>query len=59
MLGILALGYLIPLALDFNAILLGSHSHERIVLGRGGWLKVNNVFVRVVTLVVVTGEIAM
>ncbi|RVW71934.1 hypothetical protein CK203_052551 [Vitis vinifera] len=52
MLGILALGYLIPLALDFNAILLGSHSHERIVLGRGGWLKVNNVFVRVVTLVV-------
>ncbi|XP_034678865.1 uncharacterized protein LOC117909071 [Vitis riparia] len=52
MLGILALGYLIPLALDFNAILLGSHSHEMIVLGRGGWLKVNNVFVRVVTLVV-------
>ena len=52
MLGILGLGYLIPLALDFNAILLGSHSHERIALGRGGWLKVNNVFVRVVTLVV-------
>ena len=40
MLGILSLGYLIPLVQDLNAILLGSHSHEGIV------------FVSVVTMVV-------
>ena len=52
MLIILTLGYMIPLVLNFEAFFLQNHARQNVILESGGWLKVNEVIVRVVTMVV-------
>ncbi|XP_048442603.1 uncharacterized protein LOC125478468 [Pyrus x bretschneideri] len=51
MLLILTLGYMIPLMLNFEAMFMNSTNRENVFLGTGGWLKVNEVIVRVITMV--------
>lgn len=51
MLLILTLGYMIPLMLNFEALFLRSHNQQHVLLGSGGWLEVNEVLVRVFTMV--------
>ena len=51
MLVILALGHLIPLLLNFEALFLRRHSPKTVLLRSGGWLEVNEVIVRMVTMV--------
>lgn len=46
----LTLGHMIPLLLNFEA-LVTNHNRQSIFLGSGGWLEVNEVIVRVVTMV--------
>ncbi|KAM7498705.1 hypothetical protein LguiA_023119 [Lonicera macranthoides] len=48
---ILTLGHMIPLLLNFEAIFLGNRNRQSVILGSGGWLEVNEVIVRVVTMV--------
>ncbi|XP_028775564.1 uncharacterized protein LOC114732451 [Neltuma alba] len=50
MLILLTLGHLIPLLLNFEALIMGSHK-QNVFPGSGGWLEVNEVVVRVVTMV--------
>lgn len=52
MLLILTLSHMIPLVLNFEALFMGHHDRKNLMLGSGGWLEVNEVFVRVVTMVV-------
>ena len=52
MLVILTLGYMVPLVLNFEALFLQNHARQNVLLESGGWLKVNEVIVRVVTMVV-------
>lgn len=51
MLVILTLGHMIPLVLNFEALFLESHDRQNVLLGSSGWLEVNEVIVRVVTMV--------
>jgi len=51
MLAVITLGHLIPLILNFEALLTGKRSVQNTFLGTGGWLEVNEVFVRIVTMV--------
>ncbi|GAV88561.1 DUF2921 domain-containing protein [Cephalotus follicularis] len=51
MLVLLTLGYMIPLLLNFEAMFKGDHSQQSVLLGSGGWLEVNEIIVRVVTMV--------
>ncbi|KAK2982607.1 hypothetical protein RJ640_024667 [Escallonia rubra] len=51
MLVILTLGHMIPLLLNFEALFKENHSRQNVLLGSGGWLEVNEVIVRVVTMV--------
>ncbi|XP_059663997.1 uncharacterized protein LOC132309730 [Cornus florida] len=51
MLVILTLGYMIPLLLNFEALFLENHNRQNVLLGSGGWLEVNEVTVRVITMV--------
>ncbi|KAB2605639.1 hypothetical protein D8674_005356 [Pyrus ussuriensis x Pyrus communis] len=51
MLLILSLGYMIPLMLNFEAIFMSSTNRQNVFLGTGGWLEVNEVIVRVITMV--------
>ncbi|KAF9626656.1 hypothetical protein IFM89_038490 [Coptis chinensis] len=51
MLAILTLGQMIPLVLNFEALFKTNHNRQNIVMGSGGWLEVNEVLVRVVTMV--------
>ncbi|XP_048442602.1 uncharacterized protein LOC125478467 [Pyrus x bretschneideri] len=53
MLLILSLGYMIPLMLNFEAIFMSSTNRQNVFLGTGGWLEVNEVIVRVITMVLV------
>lgn len=50
MLNILALGYIIPLMLNFNAMLT-PHSSQTLFLGSNGWHEFNEIIVRVLTMV--------
>ncbi|XP_063947492.1 uncharacterized protein LOC108217653 isoform X1 [Daucus carota subsp. sativus] len=51
MLVILALGHLIPLVLNFEALSMAPQNTQTIKLGRFEWLEVNEVIVRVATMV--------
>ncbi|KAG6694664.1 hypothetical protein I3842_09G060100 [Carya illinoinensis] len=48
---VLTLGHMIPLLLNFEALFMGSHNQTNVFLESGGWLEVNEVIVRVVTMV--------
>ncbi|XP_059663999.1 uncharacterized protein LOC132309732 [Cornus florida] len=50
MLVILTLGHMIPLLLNFDALFLKNYNHQTVLLGSGGWLEVNEVIVRVITM---------
>lgn len=51
MLILLTLGHMIPLLLNFEALIMGNHSQQNVFLGSGGWLEVNEVVIRMVTMV--------
>lgn len=52
MLAVLTLGHMIPLVLNFEALFLGSRQRrQRSMFGADGWIEVNEVIVRVVTMV--------
>ncbi|KAF2297692.1 hypothetical protein GH714_002281 [Hevea brasiliensis] len=51
MLMVLTLGYMIPLLLNFEALFMANHNRQNVFLESGGWLEVNEVIVRVVTMV--------
>ncbi|XP_030517990.2 uncharacterized protein LOC115731462 [Rhodamnia argentea] len=50
LLAVLTLGHMIPLLLNFEA-LVTNHNRQSVFLGSDGWLEVNEVIVRVVTMV--------
>lgn len=52
MLAVLTLAHMIPLVLNFEALFLPNHNRQNVHLGGGGWLEVNEVLVRVITMVV-------
>lgn len=52
MLTVLTLAHMIPLVLNFEALFLPNHNRQNVHLGGGGWLEVNEVLVRVITMVV-------
>ncbi|KNA17762.1 hypothetical protein SOVF_077010 [Spinacia oleracea] len=51
MLVVITLGHLIPLVLNMEAFFLSSTSKRTVLVGSGGWLEVNEVLVRVITMV--------
>ncbi|KAL8510274.1 hypothetical protein ACS0TY_017181 [Phlomoides rotata] len=51
MLLILSVGHMIPLMLNFEAVFLGNHSKQNLVLSNGGKVEGNEVTVRVITMV--------
>ncbi|KAL5989880.1 hypothetical protein ACLOJK_010775 [Asimina triloba] len=51
MLVVLTLGHMIPLVLNFEAFLFSNRNRQNVLLWSGGWLEVNEVVVRVVTMV--------
>ncbi|KAJ6850283.1 uncharacterized protein M6B38_265555 [Iris pallida] len=51
MLVILTLGHMIPLVLNFEALFFKNHSRQISLVQSGGWLEVNEVVVRVITMV--------
>lgn len=51
MLVLLTLGHMIPLMLNFEALFLKNLEWPRVLVSRGGWLEVNEVLVRIITLV--------
>nr|GMC76641.1 Cytidylate kinase [Ipomoea batatas] len=52
MLVVLTLGHMIPLVLNFEALFLSSHQRRRrSMFGADGWIEVNEVIVRVITMV--------
>ncbi|KAH6775640.1 hypothetical protein C2S52_013201 [Perilla frutescens var. hirtella] len=51
MLVILCAGHMIPLVLNFEAVLLGKHDKKTLELGSGGRLEANEIAVRVITMV--------
>ncbi|KAK9209228.1 hypothetical protein WN944_001592 [Citrus x changshan-huyou] len=51
MLLLLTLGHMIPLMLNFEALFLKNLDRPRVLLSRGGWLEVNEVLVRIITMV--------
>ncbi|KAM1646187.1 hypothetical protein ACFXTN_007249 [Malus domestica] len=51
MLLILTLSYMIPLVLNFEATFTNSTNRQNVLLGTRGWLKVNEVIMRVITMV--------
>ncbi|KAK7244302.1 hypothetical protein RIF29_39122 [Crotalaria pallida] len=51
MMSILTLGYLIPLVLNFEALLTQNPNNKNFVLGNVGWLEVNEISVRLITMV--------
>ncbi|KAI8007895.1 hypothetical protein LOK49_LG07G03148 [Camellia lanceoleosa] len=48
---ILTLGHMIPLVLNYEAMFFGIRNRQNVFLGDGGWVEVNEVIVRVVTMV--------
>ncbi|KAK7412344.1 hypothetical protein VNO78_03799 [Psophocarpus tetragonolobus] len=51
MLVVITLGHMIPLILNFEALFVANHSVQNTFVGSGGWLEVNEVVVRIVTMV--------
>ncbi|KAL9689379.1 hypothetical protein QQ045_009764 [Rhodiola kirilowii] len=51
MLVVLTLGHMIPLLLNFEALFIDRHDKSNVSLDNGGWLAVNEVIVRIVTMV--------
>ncbi|XP_021726221.1 uncharacterized protein LOC110693408 [Chenopodium quinoa] len=51
MLIVITLGHMIPLLLNMEAFFLSSTSKRTVLVGSGGWLEVNEVLVRVITMV--------
>lgn len=51
MLIVLTLGHMIPLLLNFEALFVANRNRQNVFLGSGGWLEVNEVIVRVVTMI--------
>ncbi|XP_058210062.1 uncharacterized protein LOC131322670 [Rhododendron vialii] len=51
MLVILTLGHMVTLVLNFEALFLGNRKRSNVLLGSQGWLEVNEVVVRAVTMV--------
>ncbi|KAI4299378.1 hypothetical protein L6164_032845 [Bauhinia variegata] len=51
MLVLLTLGHMIPLLLNFEALFMSKHTQQNVFLESGGWLEVNEVIVRIVTMV--------
>lgn len=51
MLLVITLGHMIPLVLNFEALFVTKRSVQNVFLGSGGWLQVNEVVVRMVTMV--------
>ncbi|RDY02225.1 hypothetical protein CR513_14340, partial [Mucuna pruriens] len=51
MLLVITLGHMIPLVLNFESLFVANHSVQNVFLGSGGWLEVNEVVVRLVTMV--------
>ncbi|XP_022994109.1 uncharacterized protein LOC111489937 [Cucurbita maxima] len=48
---IMCLGHMIPLLLNFEAMFASRRTQQSVFLGSGGWLEVNEVIIRVVTMV--------
>lgn len=48
---VLTLGHMIPLLLNFEALFVANRNQTNVFLGSGGWLEVNEVIVRVVTMI--------
>lgn len=51
MLVLITLGHMIPLLLNMEAFFLSSPQKKTVLFGSGGWLEVNEVLVRVITMV--------
>ncbi|XWS19598.1 hypothetical protein CRYUN_Cryun31cG0029200 [Craigia yunnanensis] len=51
MLIVLTLGHMIPLLLNFEALFVTNHNQQNAFLESGGWLEVNEIIVRAVTMV--------
>ncbi|KAE9591739.1 hypothetical protein Lalb_Chr20g0121901 [Lupinus albus] len=51
MLVVITLGHMIPLVLNFEALFMANHNQQNPFLGSGGWLEVNEVVVRMVTMI--------
>ncbi|KAK1405156.1 Glucan synthase-like 1 [Heracleum sosnowskyi] len=51
MLVILTLGHMVPLVLNFEALFMAKQNTQNIILSSSGWLEVNEVIVRVATMV--------
>ncbi|KAK9681967.1 hypothetical protein RND81_10G040200 [Saponaria officinalis] len=51
MLTVITLGHMIPLLLNIEAFFLSTHTKKTVLFGSGGWLEVNEVLVRVITMV--------
>ncbi|KAM6550221.1 hypothetical protein CsatB_000029 [Cannabis sativa] len=51
MLVLLTMGNMIPLLLNFEAMFVAKRSQQNVFLGSGGWLEVNEVIVRIVTMI--------
>ncbi|XP_061375573.1 uncharacterized protein LOC133317710 [Gastrolobium bilobum] len=48
---VITLGHMIPLMLNFEALFTENHGQQNVFLGSAAWLQVNEVFVRMVTLI--------
>ncbi|GFY91871.1 DUF2921 family protein, putative [Actinidia rufa] len=51
MLTVLTLAHMIPLVLNFEAMYLANRNRQNVFLGSGGWLEINEVLVRVITMI--------
>lgn len=51
MLTVLTLAHMIPLLLNFEALFFSNHNRQNVYFGSDGWLEVNEVLVRVITMV--------
>ncbi|XVE88042.1 hypothetical protein DITRI_Ditri19aG0036900 [Diplodiscus trichospermus] len=51
MLAVLTLAHMIPLLLNFEALFVTNHNQQNAFLESGGWLEVNEIIVRAVTMV--------
>ncbi|KAA8519797.1 hypothetical protein F0562_014113 [Nyssa sinensis] len=51
MLIVLTLAHMIPLVLNFEALFLANRNRQNVFLESGGWLEVNEVLVRVITMI--------
>ena len=59
MLTVITLGHMIPLILNFEALFMGNDSVQNTFLGSGGWLEVNEVVLRMVTMVAFLLELCL